>query len=165
MAPFISPGDEPQQAPSPTALRAPSHIILDTRLLVRELRDSMMPFYEGDGASAKLINIFWHGDMEKILPEVVQIISFKKDAELSLQYESMQIVQEAIGEHNVDQVVAYARFLVNLGMHLSQHLQRAGAYQNGILKYTYKCMHGDDIVLEHVLFNGADDATEPPVSA
>lgn len=128
-----------------------------------ELRESMMSFYEGENDSTRIVNGFWRDDMDKILPEIIQIIAFKNDAELSLQYESMQMVQEAMGERDVSQVVEYTRFLVNLGMHLVTILQRIGAYQNNRLMYVYKCMFNENIVLEHFLFVGKGKDYDPPI--
>lgn len=130
--------------------------------MVSELRESMLPFYEGEHASPRVLKSYWIEDMDKILPEILQVIAFKKDAELSLQYESMQIVQEAMGDRDISKVVEYTRFLVNLGMHLVRVLQRIGAYQNNRLMYSYKCMANENIVLEHILFTRGDD--EPQVS-
>lgn len=129
--------------------------------MVSELRESMMSFYDGENISPRILKGFWLEDMDRILPEIIQIISIKKDAELSLQYESMQMVQDAMGERDVAQVVEYTRFLVNLGMHLVGVLQRIGAYQNNRLMYSYKCMQNENIVLEHVLFPG--DGRDPQV--
>lgn len=149
MALFTLPGNEKQHTPS--------HIILDTRTVVRELRECMLSFYEGENASARLINSFWLEDMDKILPEILQVIAFKNEAEMSLQYESMQIVQESMTERDVEHIVEYTRFLVMLGMHLVRVLQRIGAYQNNRLMYAYKCMQNENIVLEHILFESPHD--------
>lgn len=123
----------------------------------------MLPFYEGENASKRLINSFWREDMDKILPEIIQIIAFKNDAELSLQYESMQLVQDAMGDRDVKQVVEYTRFLVSLGMHLVTILQRIGAYQGNRLMYVYKCMYNENIVLEHFLFIGKGKEYDPSI--
>jgi hypothetical protein len=155
MALFTLPGNEKQQAPS--------HIILATREVVSELVAAMLPYLDdSDATPTRFMRQIVRDDMDKILPEIIQIIAFKKDAELSLQYESMQMVQDAMGERDVTQVVEYTRFLVNLGMHLVGVLQRIGAYHNNRLMYSYKCMQNENIVLEHVLFTG--DGRDPQVS-
>lgn len=117
----------------------------------------MMPYLEEtESAPTRTAKQFWREDMDKVLTEIIQIIAFKKDAELSLQYESMQIVQEAMQERDIAQVVEYTRFLVNLGMALVGKLQCIGAYSHGKLMYAYKCMQNENIVLEHVLFTPRD---------
>lgn len=83
----------------------------------------------------------------KLLDDVLLIISDRTDAELSLQYESLQMMTEHLQDGNYESMIEFSRFLVEFGMHLVRELELAGIYENGRMTYGYHGRVGYDVTL------------------
>ena len=134
--------------------KSPTYIVLDTREMVRKLMRLRSSHVADDKEEEEFTNI---------LDEVLQIISTQRDVELSLQYESISIVQQALACVELDQIVEFTRFMVQFGMDLVGQLILAGAYTNGRLNYSYHGRAGHDIVLVQTFFD-PDPHAEPSFS-
>jgi hypothetical protein len=129
--------------PESNMYKSPAYIILPTNKVVKDMMAAMSPhqfLYEEEE------------NFTRVLDEVIQIISTRKDAELSLQYESISLVQDAMYSAEVGNVIEFTRFLVEFGMHLITHLEAAGVYKNGRMHYSYHGRIGNDIVLVQTFF-------------
>jgi hypothetical protein len=96
----------------------------------------------------------------KLVQEILQLITIRADAELSLQYESMGLVSDTMiwrFGSQVDNVLEFSRFMVRFGMEIVSQLEAYGVYEKGIMRYAYHSRLGNDIVLVQAFYSKPHD--------
>lgn len=119
----------------------PKCVILEGRPLIQRFHDSvqMLPV-----APTVLFN---HNVM---LTSLLSSMAYDADAELSLEYEALDMVHDAIGGAWGTDVEVVANGMVDFGRRLLQHMRMHGLYTNGYLPYQHGSWLEHDIVLYRI---------------
>lgn len=140
-----------------TLFRQPAYIVLNTRHLIGQLKYRLPPSPDRASDEEALVNF---------LQEILQLITVRDTAELTLQYESMGMVSDIMKywSHRAanENTIELCRFLVTLGMELVAQLEAAGVYVNGVMRYSYHMRLGDDVVLVQSFYNRTQDEGAQP---
>lgn len=139
-----------------TLFKRPAYIVLNTKEIVRELSGKLSRTWDWAEDESIIVELF---------QEILQLITIRENAELSLQYESMGLVQDTMLWRfgaEIDNILDFSRFMVRFGMAIVHQLESIGVYENGIMKYVYHSRLGNDIVLVQAFYNQPnDDHPEP----
>lgn len=140
-----------------TLFRQPAYVVLNTRHLVGQLKYRLPPSPDRASDEATLVNF---------LQEILQLITIRDEAELTLQYESMGMVADImkLWSHRAasENTLEMCKFLVTLGMEIKRQLEDAGVYVNGVMQYSYHMRLNDDVVLVQSFYNrNQEEALQP----
>lgn len=133
-------------------------VILQTRELVAALFKSIadLQLYNVSSMSQAVNGPFdrIRNEQEEVFSQlaetIVNCLAYRETALLTLDYECMDIVKDALEAVDEDKIVELVNQLVRFGRHLFEELISSGAYRNGRLMYTYHDHIRNDVVLSHV---------------
>lgn len=125
----------------PILMGPPEGVVLDTRALVKNLRDRISAIQQ-EQLKEELLE-----KEDRIVEMVVEALQFEKNIELELRYGCADVVRCEFGITERDQVDVISDILAEFGLGLYRELQRLAAYQKGYLYYQFHTLLGPDIVM------------------
>lgn len=123
--------------------RQPDVVILEIKDLIKELETSLKNIVVTDGEDV----VTPDGAMITIVEDVIKSIRNEKDAELSLDYECLQIVKDALDSFFSEEVLETATSINRFGKRLLELIKYHDIYNKGYLSYKFDGLLGMDIIL------------------
>lgn len=117
--------------------RQPTTIILEIKELVKELEKNLK----------ELTTLNTTVDVNSVVNDIIASIKNETDAELSLDYECLHIVKEALHSYFSDEATDVAVVINQFGKKLFELIKQYGIYEKGYMSYRFGGLLGMDLIL------------------